>query len=452
MSRTLIHNVRLIDANIDWPQAWLVISNGKIEDFGKGNYEEPFDNFDNIVDARWKMLLPGIIDEHVHFREPGMEEKADIASESAAAAAGGVTTFFDMPNTVPATTTLQAWNDKMNIAADKSIVNYAFFIGATPQNIDFLINADYTRIPGIKLFMGATTGTDANNDNRFLNKLFSIAPAIVAVHAEDENEISRCRDNILRLNPNPDVALHSSIRSANACIIASERIVALAQKYGKRLHIMHLSTAAELKLLQPGDIDSKLITSETCPQYLIFDNTDYDTLGSRIKCNPAIKTAADREALLKAVFNGTIDTIATDHAPHLIEHKNGNALTAASGMPGVQMSLILMLELARQHNVSPQIISRLMSANPAKIWNISQRGLIHKGFFADLVLVDNDEKSTISDQMVISRCHWTPYIGKSTHYSVHSTWVNGYRVFDRDSGVITTTSAACPITFSTSQQ
>lgn len=446
MGRFLIHNARIVDSKIDIPFGWIIVDNGCVMELGEG--EKPEGRFSDVLDADGKILMPGAIDEHVHFREPGFTDKADMTSESMAAAAGGITSFFDMPNTDPPTTNEETWQDKMSVAAKKSLVNYAFFIGAKPDNLDFIEHADYSRIPGIKLFMGSTTGSEASDSDAFMRRLFSIAGSIIAVHAEDEDVIARCRKEIIRVNGNnPSISAHKDIRPAEACVSATKRITGLAREYGKRIHIMHVSTVAELSFFVKGDVTGKMITCETCPQYLFFEDSDYERLGSRIKCNPSIKNHDDRIALTEAVRSGLIDCIATDHAPHLPEDKVGSALTAASGMPGVQFSVPLMMEFARNNGMRPSDVSRLMSANPAAIWGVSERGMLREGYHADLILVGESEETEITDDSVISRCGWTPYIGLKTRYFIDSTWVNGKKVYDKASGFADSERAAMAIRF-----
>lgn len=447
MSRRLIHNAHLVDSDKDYARGWVVIEGEHIADFGEGCFNDDTDAFESVVDARGAMLMPGVIDEHVHFRQPGLTHKADIASESAAAAAGGVTSFFDMPNTKPATVTHEAWEEKMELAANNSIVNYAFFIGATPENQGFIKEADYSRIPGIKLFMGSTTGSKGAADEDFLDNLFKTAPAVIAVHAEDDNEIRRAQSEITARYPDPPVHFHSKIRNARACYMATARIASLARTYGKRAHVMHLTTAAELEFFKDGPVENKLLTCETCPQYLIFSGNDYATLGSRIKCNPSIKDESDRRALIEALTGGRIDTIGTDHAPHLISEKEGGALKAASGMPGVQFALPVMLELARKHNIDFPTVSRLMAGNPALLWKINKRGFIRRGYYADLVLLVPHEPYAITDAHVLSRCAWTPYNNFRVGWSVSGTWVNGREVYNDRQGVDRLAGAAMPVTF-----
>lgn len=382
---------------------------------------------DSVVDAAGRLLLPGIIDTHVHFRDPGLTHKADMATESLAAVAGGVTSFIDMPNTRPATVSTEAVEAKMRRASEVSLANYGFFIGATADNIDALAAADYSRIAGVKLFLGSSTGGMLLTGQEYLEKLFSTVPALIAVHAEDEAILRANRDAVVaRYGENLTMDFHPVIRNHRACFEASKRVVDLARRHNHRLHLLHVSTADELSLLHPGTPENKLVTAETCPQYLAFSDEQYAMLGTRIKCNPAIKRPADRDALRDAVNSDLIDTIATDHAPHLPEEKSGTALTAASGMPLIQFSLTLMLQMAEEGFFTVPLLVEKMAHNPAIIYGIDRRGFIRPGYYADLTLVNNDcEPYTITDQWVLSRCGWTPLDGLTVSNKVDMTWVNG---------------------------
>lgn len=432
-NQILLHNAHIVDADKDWPKGWIIIDGKNIADIGQGDFNGDMSAFESVEDLAEALLMPGVIDEHVHFREPGLEHKADIATESKAAAAGGVTSFFDMPNTKPATVTFEAWKQKMDIAAENSVINYAFYLGATNENINYLKEADYSYIPGVKLFMGNTTGATATSGDQFLEKLFTHVKATIAVHAEDETTIAHNLAELRKGSSPLPVKFHSNIRNAEACFIASDKICGLARRFNHKLHLMHVSTAKELELLQPGNIENKLITAETCPQYLLFDRSDYEVAGSRIKCNPSIKESYDRKKLIEATFSEIIDTIGTDHAPHLLKEKEGDALTAVSGMPGIQFSLPLMLELSENKKQSPCTVSRLMSANPSIIWNVKNRGFIRKGFFADLTAVTKTNVYRLTDEIVVSKCGWTPYNGKNLSYKILGTWVNGQKIFNGDS-------------------
>lgn len=436
----LLHNARIVTGRTVF-DGYILINGTDIAAVAAGDPGELHAAADEVIDCDGDMLLPGVIDTHVHFRDPGLTEKGDIGSESRAAVAGGVTSYIDMPNTRPATVTAEAWEEKMKRAAEVSMANYAFFVGATNDNLPELLTLDYTKIPGIKLFLGSSTGNMLVDNPTTLERLFATAPSLIAVHAEDEATIARCRRELTEHAAGKplSVRLHSSLRPAEACVKATRRALDLANRFGTRLHLLHISTADEIGMLEPGG----KITSETCPHYLLFTDSDMDTLGSRIKCNPAIKSKADRVALLRAVTDGTIDTIATDHAPHLPADKEGDLLTAASGMPGIQFSLPMMLELL---DGRPGRVASLMAENPARVFGIVNRGFLLGGFKADIVRVHRDATPTvITDSDVISKCGWTPYAGQSTHYQVVTTWVNGEAAFDK--GETAAVTSAQPLTF-----
>ena len=455
--RTLFTGCRIVDTDTDIPRGWILTEGDIIADFGAGDPDGTVTaRADSTADASGLVAMPGVIDTHVHFREPGLIQKATIASESRAAAAGGVTTFFDMPNTNPPTVTSGAWDDKMRRAKESSLINYAFFVGATPDNIDWLASLDFTDRPGVKLFMGSTTGTTAAGSGKWIDDLFSKVKAVIAVHAEDDSIIADAQKAAIEKYGSPEtvpIQEHPLIRTRQACVDSSRLITSIAQSHNHRLHVCHISTADELALFTPGtDPSAKLITAETCPQYLTFDSDDYKRLGARIKCNPSIKTLTDREALNAALSTGKIDTIATDHAPHLIADKTGGALKAASGMPGVQFALPLMLEKTLDAHLTLQSVSRLMSGNPATIFSIDRRGFIRRGYHADLVFVKADTTPrTITDSDVESICGWTPYAGIELTYSVQSTWVNGTCVYAEGIFPELDTPAAAPVKFKGTQ-
>ena len=381
----------------------------------------------DVIDCQGKIILPGVIDEHVHFRDPGLTEKGDIATESRAAVAGGITSFFDMPNTRPLTTTIEEWERKMERAAKVSAANYAFFLGATNSNIDQLLNADYTRVPGVKLFMGSSTGGMLVENDETIRRLFTDLRCIIACHAESEAVIASNRQRLSQQYPEGiPLRFHSEIRSRRACLEATARAVKLARETGARLHVMHISTAEELALFHPGNLTGKRITAETCPHYLWFTDESVERTGGLTKCNPAIKTENDRRELLRAVADGRIDVIATDHAPHLLSQKlGGNALTAASGMPSVQFALPVMMQLAGKGFFTLEDVVERMSSAPARLYNISRRGYLRQNYMADIVIVDPDADYTITRSDVISPCGWSPYEGMRLRYRVEQTWVNG---------------------------
>lgn len=427
IGRTLIHNVYIVNEGRSF-LGYVLVEGDTISAVGKGAPEPELIASANAIDGAGRLLLPGVIDTHVHFRDPGLTHKADMSTESMAAVAGGITSFIDMPNTKPPTISIAEVDRKMDRAREVSVANYAFFIGATDSNLPELARADYSRVAGVKLFMGSSTGNMLVSDPAAIDAIFSSVPAIVAVHAEDETLLRQRRQAVIdRYGENLPIDFHPVIRNHDVCFEASRRIVELARAHRHRLHLLHVSTAAELSLLDNCPLAEKLITAETCPQYLAFSDEQYAMLGSRIKCNPAIKRPADRDALRQAVTDGLIDTIATDHAPHLPEEKQGTALTAASGMPLIQFSLVLMLQMADEGIFDLHTIVRAMCHNPATIYGIERRGFIRPGYYADLVMVDNDcEPYTITDQWVISRCGWTPLAGLTVGNKIELTMVNGH--------------------------
>lgn len=388
-----------------------------------------------IIDAEGLYLIPGIIDEHVHFREPGLTQKADICSESRAAVAGGVTSFMDMPNTNPQTTTQELLQQKFDLAAQKSAANYSFYLGATNDNIDEILKTDPKKVCGIKLFMGSSTGNMLVNEDDALIRLFNEAPCLIAAHCEDEQIIHEntvcCKDLESKGEVVADAGIHPFVRTTEACYKSTSKAVDMATKFGARLHVLHISTKSELTLFRNDiPLKDKKITAETCPHYLIFCDKDYEEKGFAIKCNPAIKMASDREILRKAIVDGHIDTIGTDHAPHLWHEKfTDSYFTAKSGFPSIQNSLDMMLNLYREGIVSlPQIV-KLMCHNPAELYQIKQRGFIREGYYADLVLVDISHEKRIANADMLYKCGWTPYDGMSAKSKVTHTFVNGNLVY-----------------------
>lgn len=384
------------------------------------------------IDATGLWLMPGVIDDHVHFRDPGLTHKADIASESKAAVSGGVTAFMDMPNCVPQTTTLEAMADKWDTAAQKSLINYAFYFGATNNNVHLLRELDTTRVCGVKLFMGASTGNMLVDRTEALRKIFEEAGMLIATHCEDQHIIRENTRHYQSLyGEDPDIVFHPLIRSEEACYQSTRLAVNLAKETGARLHVLHLSTARELDLFEDKPLEQKQITAEACISHLFFYDEDYKRLGTRIKCNPSIKTLADREALRAALRTNRIDVIATDHAPHLLSEKAGGAQKAVSGMPAIQFSVITMLELAKQGVLSlPTVIEKMCHA-PARLFNIEKRGFIREGYFADLVLIDPNQHWTVQTEDIYSKCGWSPLEGQAFSHRVVMTFVNGNLVYNR---------------------
>jgi len=387
---------------------------------------------DNYIDARGLYLFPGVIDCHVHFREPGYTYKADIESESRTAAAGGVTSFMDMPNTDPPTTTLERLEEKFEIAKAKSRVNYSFFFGATNDNADMLATLDPHRVPGVKVFMGSSTGGLLVDDDSAMRRIFEASPLRIVAHCEDDaiiqQNIKAFRHRYKGQNDFP-VRYHTRIRSVEACFEATQRAVNLAHETGARLHVAHISSERELSLLEAKPLTEKQITAEACIPHLMFTTEDYDQLGTKIKCNPSVKTPEDQEALRQALTNGLIDIVATDHAPHLLSEKVGGALKAMSGMPMIQFSLVSMLELSDKGYLTLPQIATLMCHNPATMYRIDRRGFIRPGYYADLVLVNPDANWQVRDGRYYTKCGWTPMDERTFKWRVTRTFVNGITAF-----------------------
>ena len=384
---------------------------------------------DLTIDATGCYVLPGIIDEHVHMREPGLTAKADIDSESRAAAAGGVTSYFDMPNTVPQTTTLEALSQKQALAAQKSHVNYAFFFGATNDNTDLFHQLDLHRVPGIKLFMGSSTGNMLVDGDEALERIFSESPLPIMTHCEDTAIINRNMAAFKeQFGDDPDVRLHPLIRSEEACLRSTMKAIELAVKHQARLHLAHISTKEELELIPANCLHT--ITAEATVGHLVFSVVDYATLGSRIKVNPAIKSVIDQEALRQGLMDGRISAIATDHAPHLMTEKQGGCAKAASGMPMVQFALPMMLELVDEGVLTIERMVELMAHNPATIFGVRQRGFLRPGYKADLVIVKPDSPWTVTPDIVESKCKWSPLEGHTFRWRVTTTLCNGHLVYD----------------------
>lgn len=397
-----------------------------------GSDQPQTEKADITVDAKGKYLLPGVIDDQVHFREPGLTHKADIASESRAAIAGGVTSFMDMPNTIPQTTTQALLEAKYQHAAGISLANYSFYMGATNTNVEELLKTNPALVCGIKIFMGSSTGNMLVDNPESLRAIFSQTPMLIAVHCEDENIVRKNTEAArTRFGEDVPVYLHPVIRDEEACYKSSHLAIDLATKYGSRLHILHLSTARELELFT-ADIPSaeKQITAEVCVHHLLFDNRDYFTRGNLVKWNPAIKTAHDREALMQGLISGKIDVVATDHAPHTLEEKQNTYFKAPSGGPLVQHSLVAMLEFCRKGILTPEQVVDKMCHAPAMLFKINRRGFIRKGYFADLVIVDPNDPWTVGSQNLLYKCGWSPLEGMTFSSRVTHTFVNGTLVYD----------------------
>ncbi len=389
---------------------------------------------DKVIDATSKLLIPGLIDDQVHFREPGLTHKAEIKTETIAAVAGGITTFMEMPNTVPNVLTQELLQDKYDIAAANSIANYSFFMGASNDNLDEVLKTNPKTVCGVKVFMGSSTGNMLVDNKKVLEGLFKECEMLIATHCEDEETI---RANTAKykaeLGEDIPMRMHPVIRNEEACYKSSSMAVELATKYNTRLHILHISTAKETRLFR-NDIPmlEKRITAEACIHHLWFSDADYDTFGSRIKWNPAVKSAEDREGIWKAVNDNRIDVIATDHAPHTIEEKAGTYFNAPSGGPLVQHALVAMLEMHKKGRISLENLVHKMCHAPAELFQVGKRGFIREGYFADLVLVDLNQPWTVSPNNILSKCKWSPFEGHTFEAKVDYTFVNGAIAYHND--------------------
>lgn len=432
--RHLITGGTIVNEGQVFPGA-VIIEDGRIADI-LHHTDTARGNFDQTTDAAGCLVLPGVIDDHVHFREPGLTDKADIASESRAAAYGGVTTYFDMPNTVPQTTSLEALDEKFALARAKSHVNYSFFFGATNDNAALFPQLDRHRIPGIKLFMGSSTGNMLVDKYGSLLKVFETAAALglpLMAHCEDTDTINRNMEQMKKAyGDDPMVALHPLIRSEEACYESSALAVQLARTFGTHLHVAHVSTARELDLFAPSFRERLgLITAEACVAHLFFTSDDYLSKGTRIKCNPAVKRPEDRAALREALTDGRIATVGTDHAPHLLTQKEGGCVRAASGMPMIQFSLVTMLELVDEGVLPVERLVELMCHQPATLFSVRERGFLRPGYHADLVVVRRSEPWTVTRELIQSKCGWSPMEGHPYHWRVEQTFCNGRLIYDR---------------------
>ncbi len=427
---TLIKNAIIINEGVE-VKGSVLIEGQYISDVFTGDAPEAIVENSEVIDAEGLYLLPGIIDDQVHFREPGLTHKADIYTESRAAVAGGVTSFMEMPNTSPQTITQKLLEEKFKIGSEKSLANYSFYIGATNDNIDELLSTDPQNVCGIKIFMGASTGNMLVDNPGTLDQIFKKSKLLIATHCEDEPTIKNNLQKYLsKYGDDIPVKYHPYIRSEEACLKSSSFAVALAKKYNSRLHVLHISTGVELDLFDNTiPLKDKRITSEVCVHHLWFAEEDYNRLGNRIKWNPAIKSGRDRELLFEGLLNDKLDVIATDHAPHTLEEKANTYTKAPSGGPLVQHSLLTMLEFNRQGKISiGQIVNKMCHA-PAIAYNIEKRGFVKKGYFADLVLVSPSKEWTIAPENILYKCGWSPLEGVNMHSKVLSTFVNGRRVY-----------------------
>jgi dihydroorotase len=426
MNKLLITNARLVNEG-ETRDADVLIKGDRIEKIGTGLVA---DNDTDVLDASGKLLMPGMIDDQVHFREPGLTNKGDLATESAAAVAGGITSFMDMPNVNPQTTNRSALADKYAMATGRCRANYGFYLGATNRNIEEIKALQVGESCGIKAFMGASTGDMLVDDPQALESLFEHAPVIVLTHCEHSPTI---RDNEARAKveygENVPMSEHPNIRSANACLLSSSQAVDLARRHDALLHVLHLTTAIEMGLFSKGHRSEKRITAEVCVHHLWFDESRYEDLGARIKCNPAIKTAADREALIKAVNEDRIDIIATDHAPHTISEKGRTYFKSPAGLPLVQHVLLCLFDLAHAGELNHEQIVDKTSHSVADIFGVAERGYVREGYFADLVIMDPDKPTAVTSATLLAKCHWSPFEGHTFRSTVDTTIVNGTVVY-----------------------
>lgn len=427
MSSTVIREARVVNEGRSF-MADVLVRDGFIEriaEEGIGAARAAKDH-----DAKGQTLLPGAIDDQVHFREPGLTYKEDIAHATAAAAAGGVTSYMEMPNTVPNTLTQELLEAKYKRAAEVSSVNYSFYMGVANDNMDEVLRTDPRTVCGLKAFLGSSTGNMLVDDPVTLDRLFKQAHMLLAIHAEDEDTIkANMKRAVERYGEDIPMAEHPLIRSAEACYLSSSQAVALAKEHGTRLHVLHISTARELELFQPGPLEGKLITAEACVHHLWFSDEDYRGKGTLIKWNPAVKTAEDRAAIRLAVIDGRIDVVATDHAPHTMEEKGMPYAKCPSGGPLVQHSLVAMLELVQQRVFTVEQVVEKMAHAPALMFQIDRRGFIREGYFADLVLVNTDAPWVVTNESVLSKCGWSPFTDQRFSARVLNTWVNGEEVY-----------------------
>lgn len=423
---TLIVNARLVNEGRE-TQGDLRIADGRIAAIAP---QLAAREGETVVDAAGRWLLPGMIDDQVHFREPGLTHKGDIATESAAAVAGGLTSFMDMPNTNPPTLDAAALQAKYDAAHGRAWGNYGFYLGASNDNLAAIQTLDPKTAPGIKVFMGASTGNMLVDNPDTLDAIFRDAPTPIITHCEDTPTIDATLAAFKQKYGDaltPD--MHPDIRSREACLKSSQLAVSLAKKHGTRLHVLHISTADELALFTPGPIQGKRITAETCIHFLRFDRADYATLGNLIKCNPAIKDASDREALIRAIAEDVIDVLATDHAPHTWEEKSKPYAQAPSGLPLVQYALVAALELVHEGRLSVAQVVHKFAHAPALLFDVHERGFLREGYHADLVLID-DTAFTVRREDVLSKCGWSPFEGRSFRSRIAATWVNGVLAWD----------------------
>ena len=430
MKSILITNANIVNEG-QITRGDLLVVNGLIEKIGNNLSGE---SADLHIEADGKYLLPGLIDDQVHFREPGLTHKATIYTESRAAVAGGITSYMEMPNTVPQSTTIELLEEKYDIASRDSLANYSFYLGATNDNLDELLKVDPSNVCGIKVFQGSSTGNMLVDNLDTLEKIFEKAPILIATHSENDDIIKENFEKYqLEFGEDIPIKYHPLIRSAEACYDASKKVVDLAKKHRTKLHILHISTAKEVSLFDNSiPLEQKRITAEACVHHLWFSDEDYDEKGTLIKWNPAVKTKEDRAEILKGLLEDRIDVLATDHAPHTLEEKQNKYSKAPSGGPLVQHSLVALLEMHHQGKISLEQIVQKACHNVAVLFEIENRGYIRKGYHADLVLVDLNDPWTVTSENVLSKCGWSPFEGQEFKARVTHTIVSGHLAYEND--------------------
>ena len=423
MSQLTIKNCTVVNEG-DLIQTDLLIKNGRIE-----KIESSIDVNGDFIDANGLYLLPGFIDDQVHFREPGLTHKGNIRSESIAAVVGGTTSYMDMPNVVPPTLNLDLWNQKNRIAEQGSLANYSFYMGSSNTNIEVIKNIDPIQVCGVKVFMGSSTGNLLVDDQKALEDIFRFSPVLITTHCEDSPLIAKNENKAYKTyGVDIPVKLHEEIRSREACLISTKKAIDLATKFNSKLHVLHISTKEEIQLFDEGPIEGKKITSEVCVPHLLFSSSDYNSLGSLIKCNPSIKDKTDKAALRKALKDGAIDYVATDHAPHVLSEKENNYLKSPSGMPSVQHSFLAVLELVHDGDIEITEVPKITSHNVAKRFEIKDRGFIKEGFWADLVLVNMNDTYKVKEEKIFYKCGWSPFESYTFKSRITETIINGERV------------------------
>ena len=426
MNSTLIKAAKIVNEG-EVCEADLRIEGSRIADISAGISARPGEQ---VIEADGRYLMPGMIDDQVHFREPGLTHKGSIATESRAAVAGGITSYMEMPNVSPATTSIAALEDKFQLGAASSMANYSFYLGATEHNLEEIKKLDPSKHCGLKVFMGASTGDLLVEDPSALEAIFREAPSLIVTHCESGAVMKRNRDAILNTKDKLTIEDHPVVRDTEACYASSEFAVGLAKRYGSQLHVLHITTEKELALFAPGPIEGKAITAEVCVHHLWFTQDDYPRLGNFIKCNPAIKRQQDRDALIQALHTDQIDIIATDHAPHTLEEKNERYEMAPAGLPLVQHALPSLMDHVHHNRISVTQLVEKTAHSPAKRYAVEERGFIRVGYYADLVMIDPNKPFTVSNENIRYKCAWSPFTEHTFQSSIASTWVNGVQVFD----------------------